>query len=130
MKIWAGWTLNHRKPSSAPMISAHSRARLAWVGTLSRAMSMYATKAKTSVPPARPSRPSVRLTPLAAATIANAANSDVQPRLDRHGADERHGDGRDVVGLAGSARPRRTPTTVSQISFWRARMPSPVLALR
>ena len=23
MKICAGWTLNHRKPSSAPMMSAH-----------------------------------------------------------------------------------------------------------
>ena len=32
MKIWAGWTLNHRNPSSAPMISAHSSARFGWVG--------------------------------------------------------------------------------------------------
>ena len=32
MKIWAGWTLNHRKPSSAPMISAHRSARFGWVG--------------------------------------------------------------------------------------------------
>ena len=42
-------------------------------------MSMNATKAKTSVPPARPSSPSVMFTPFAAAMIAKAANSDVQP---------------------------------------------------
>ena len=35
---------------------------------------MYATKAIATVPPDRPSRPSVMFTPLAAATIANAAN--------------------------------------------------------
>ena len=76
MKIWAGWTLNHRNPSSAPMISAHSRARFGWAsGALSRAMSMYATKAMASVPPDRPSSPSVMFTPLAAATMANAANA-------------------------------------------------------
>ena len=75
------------------MISAHSRARLGWVGTLSSAMSMYATNAMASVPPDRPSSPSVMFTPLAVATMANAANSDVQPRVDRHGADERHRDG-------------------------------------
>ena len=28
MNTWAGWTLNHRKPSSAPMISAHRNAML------------------------------------------------------------------------------------------------------
>ena len=73
MKIWAGWTLNQRKPSSAPMISAHRNARFGWAGTFRRATSRNATKAKTSVPPARPSRPSVMLTPLLAAMIANAA---------------------------------------------------------
>ena len=30
MKIWAGWTLNQRNPSSAPMISAHRSARFGW----------------------------------------------------------------------------------------------------
>ena len=100
MKICAGWTLNHRKPSSAPMISAHSSARFGWAGTLSRAMIMYATKAKTSVPPASPSRPSVMLTPLAAATMANAANDDVDPRgRSATGADERDRDRGDVVRL-------------------------------
>ena len=73
MKIWAGWTLNHRNPSSAPMMIAHRMPRFTWFGTLSRAMSMNATKAIATVPPARPSRPSVMLTPLAVATIANAA---------------------------------------------------------
>ena len=73
MKICAGWTLNHRNPSSAPMIRAHSRARFGWAsGALSSAMSMYATKAIASVPPDSPSSPSVRFTPLAAATMANA----------------------------------------------------------
>ena len=75
MKIWAGWTLNHRNPSSAPMISAHSRARLTCWGTLNSAMSMKATNENARVPPASPSRPSVRLTPFAMATIANAANA-------------------------------------------------------
>ena len=74
MKICAGWTLNHRKPSSAPMMSAHRNARFGWAGTLRSAMSMNATNAKASVPPASPSRPSVMLTPFDAATIANAAN--------------------------------------------------------
>ena len=40
MKIWAGWTLNHRNPSSAPMISAHRRARFGWAGEVERAISM------------------------------------------------------------------------------------------
>ena len=39
------------------------------------------------------------LTPLAAAMIANAAKSDVQPRVDRHEPDERHGDRVDRVGV-------------------------------
>ena len=38
MMICAGWTLNHRKPSSAPMISAHRSAICGWAGTLSSAM--------------------------------------------------------------------------------------------
>ena len=75
MKIWAGWTLNHRKPSSAPMISAQQRqVRLRQRGVEQGDLSMYATKAIASVPPDSPSRPSVMLTPLAAAMIANAPN--------------------------------------------------------
>ena len=73
MITWAGCTLNQRKPMIAPMRIAHRRARFGWWGTLSRAMIMYATKANASVPPASPSRPSVMLTPLLVATIANAA---------------------------------------------------------
>ena len=46
---------------------------LGWAGTLSSAMIMNETKAKASVPPARPSRPSVMFTPFDAATIAKAA---------------------------------------------------------
>ena len=39
MKICAGWTLNHRNPSSAPMIRAQSRARFGWAAaSLSNAM--------------------------------------------------------------------------------------------
>ena len=30
MKICAGWTLNQRKASRAPMMSAHSSARFGW----------------------------------------------------------------------------------------------------
>ena len=75
MKTWAGWALNHRKPRRAPMRSAHRRARFGWAGLLRRAMIRKATNEKTSVPPARPSRPSVRLTPLLMATIANAAKA-------------------------------------------------------
>ena len=37
-------------------------------------MSMYATKAMATVPPDRPSSPSVRFTPFAAATMAKAPN--------------------------------------------------------
>ena len=74
MNTCAGWTLNHRKPSRAPMISAHRNAMFGWaIGTLSSAMIMNDTKAKASVPPARPSSPSVMFTPLDAATMANAA---------------------------------------------------------
>ena len=41
MKICAGWALNQRKPSSAPMISAQRVARFGWVGAvLSAAMIM------------------------------------------------------------------------------------------
>ncbi len=39
------------------------------------AMMRNETKAKTRVPPASPSRPSVRFTPLVMATIAKAANT-------------------------------------------------------
>ncbi len=97
MITWAGWTLNHRKPSSPPTMSAHSTARFGWVGSLSRATNTNATKAKTSVPPARPSRPSVMLTPLAVATIANAAKA-----MNTHGSiitvpDERDRDAVDRV---------------------------------
>ncbi len=71
----AGWTLNHRNPSRAPMMSAHIRARFDWFGVLSSAMSMNATNEMASVPPESPSSPSVRLTPLAVATMAKAAKS-------------------------------------------------------
>ena len=57
------------------MMSAHSTPRFAWLGTLSSAMIMYATNAKMSVPPASPSRPSVRFTPLLAPMIAPAAKT-------------------------------------------------------
>ena len=30
MMIWAGWTLNQRKPISAPMMSAQKIARFGW----------------------------------------------------------------------------------------------------
>ena len=32
MKIWAGWALNQRKPSSAPIRRAHRTARFGWAG--------------------------------------------------------------------------------------------------
>ena len=51
MMICAGWTLNHRKPSSAPMISAHRSAIWGWAGTLSSAMIRNETNANASVPP-------------------------------------------------------------------------------
>jgi len=38
MKICAGWTLNQRNPSNAPMISAHSRARFGCAGSFSSAI--------------------------------------------------------------------------------------------
>ena len=57
------------------MMSAQRIARFGCVGSLRRAMSMKATKAKMSVPPASPSSPSVMFTPFAAATIANAAKA-------------------------------------------------------
>ena len=65
---------------------------------------------EASVPPARPSRPSVMLTPFEAATIANAANGDVDERIDEHVADERHADAGDRVGaldLPGDEHARR-----------------------
>ena len=93
-------------------------------------MIMYATNAKASVPPARPSRPSVMFTPLRAATIANAAKSDVDDRVDRHVADERHRDAGDVVGLLDLPRGDERDDASARCSFWRARIPSPVRALR
>jgi hypothetical protein len=57
------------------MRSEHRIARFGWAGLLSRAMIRNATKEKMRVPPASPSRPSVRLTPLLIATIAKAANA-------------------------------------------------------
>ena len=79
MKIWAGCTLNHRKPIRAPTIRAQKTARLGWAafvpGTSIRAMSRYATKLKTRSPEARPSSPSVRFTALDVATMAKATNT-------------------------------------------------------
>ena len=74
MKIWAGWTLNQRKPEQGADDQGAEEGEV----RLGRARSAgatirNATKAKTSVPPASPSRPSVMFTPLLAAMIANAA---------------------------------------------------------
>ena len=57
------------------MIRAHRTARFGWAsGTLSSGDDHVATNAKMSMPPARPSSPSVMLTPLLVATMAKAAN--------------------------------------------------------
>ncbi len=82
MNTSAGWTLNHRKPRIAPMMSAHRMARLGWGRMLSAAMAMKPTNANTSRPPDRPSRPSVMFTALLVATMANAPNRMYSQRVD------------------------------------------------
>ncbi len=73
MKTAAGWTLNQRNPTITPAQRAQTRLRFGWFGTFRIAMNMNARNAKTSVPPASPSRPSVRFTPLLVPTIATTA---------------------------------------------------------
>ena len=66
---------------------------------LSAAMAMKPMNAKTSRPPARPSSPSVMLTPLLVATIAKAPNRMYSQRVDADGPHEGHHDRVDVVGV-------------------------------
>ena len=100
MKTSAGWTLNQRKPSRAPMMSAHRMARLGWAkGVLRAAMAMKPMKAKTSVPPARPSRPSVMLTRCWRPRWRTRANRMYSAGLDADRAEERHDERVDVVGV-------------------------------
>ena len=93
MKIWAGWTLNHRNPSSAPMISAHSSARFGWAGALSRAIEHVRDEGDGQRPARQPVEAVGDVHAVAAAMIANAANSDVDRGSIETGADERDGDG-------------------------------------
>ena len=99
MKICAGWTLNQRKPSSAPMMSAHRRARLAWLGMLSRAISRYATNAMASVPPGQPVEAVGDVHAVRRRHDRERGEEDVDPGVDRHRADERHRDRGDLVRL-------------------------------
>ncbi len=96
---------------------------------LSSAISRNATNAIANVPPDRPSSPSVRFTPLAAAMIANAAKMTYTAGSIGDRSDERHRDGGDVV-RRWICQAATKATTVSQISFWRARIPVPVRAFR
>ena len=65
MNTDAGNELNQRKPTHAPTRQAHSSARSSWP----EVMNVIAVKVRKTIaeqPAARPSRPSVRLTPLVA----------------------------------------------------------------
>ena len=113
MKIWAGWTLNHRKPSSAPMISAHSRRQVGLVRDVEQGDEHVRHEGDGD----RAARQAVEAVgevhAVGRGDDGERPEQDVQPRVDRHGADERHGDGRDGVGLldlpGGDERDDRQP---------------------
>ena len=112
------------------MTIAQSSARFGWWGTLSRAMMRNATKAKTSVPPASPSSPSVMFTPLLAAMIAKAAKGCTA----HEPISTSPTNGTRIASIAKwcwmyTAASVRA-TTICQASFWRTLMPIPVLAFR
>ena len=62
---------------------------MAWVGTLSRAMSMYATKAMATRAAGQAVEPVGQVHAVRRGDDGEGAEQDVQPRVDRHGADER-----------------------------------------
>ena len=99
MKIWAGWTLNHRKPSSAPMISAQRSARFGWVGRVEQGDEHVGDEGDRDRPARQAVEPVGDVDAVARRDDRERPEQHVEPRLDGDRADERHRDGRDRVRL-------------------------------
>ena len=97
MMIWAGWTLNHRKPSSAPMISAHRSAIWGCAGTLSRAMIRKRDEGERERAAGQPVEAVGDVDAVGRGHDRERGEEDVDDRVDRDVADERDPDARDLV---------------------------------
>ena len=99
MKIWAGWTLNHRKPEQR---ADDQRAQEREVG-LGRVVEQRDEHVRDEGDGDRAARQPVEpvgeVHAVGRGDDREGAEQDVEPRLDRDRPDERHGDGGDVVRL-------------------------------
>ena len=93
MKIWAGWTLNQRKPEQrADDERAQERQVRLGVGLVEQRDEHERDEGEDERPAGEAVEAVGDVHAVAAAMIANAAKSDVDPRVDHHRADERHRD--------------------------------------
>ena len=90
MKIWAGWTLNHRNPSSAPMISAHSSARFGWAGRVEQRDEQERDEREDQRPAGQPVEAVGEVHAVGRGDDRERGERDVDGRVDRDRADERH----------------------------------------
>ena len=98
MKIWAGWTLNHRKPSSAPMIRAHRKARFGWVGDVEQGDEQERDEGEDERAAGEAVEAVGDVHAVARGDDRERGEEDVDRRVDGDRADERH---RDLVDLVG-----------------------------
>ena len=130
MKIWAGWTLNHRNPSSAPMIERAQEGEV----RLGRDVEQRDEQEGDEREDQRAAGQAVEavgdVDAVARGDDRERGEEDVDRRVDPDGADER---------APRSGRCRRSvwiwyaatnANTTCQRSFWRTLIPSPVLAFR
>ena len=131
MKIWAGWTLNHRNPSSA---ADDQRAQEGRVG-LGRHVEQRDEHERHEREGERPAGEAVEAVGEVDA-VGRGHDREGRERRRRSTAsigdvaDERDRDLGDLVGALDLLGDERPPPPISHRSFWRARIPSPVRALR
>ena len=99
MKIWAGWALNQRKPSRAPMSRAQRSARFGWAGAVEEGDDQEGDEREDERPAGEAVEAVGQVHPVAHGHDREGRERDVGPRLDRDRADERDGDRHDVVGV-------------------------------
>ena len=97
MKIWAGWTLNQRNPSSAPMIRAHRKARFGWAGTFRRRDDQERDEGEDERAAGESVEAVGDVHAVARGDDREGGEEDVEHRVDVDRADERNGDLVDLV---------------------------------
>ena len=97
MNTCAGWTLNHRKPSSAPMIRAHRKAMFGWRRDVEQRDDQERDE-REDERPAREAVETVRdVDAVAGGHDRERGEEDVDDRVDGDVADERDADAGDLV---------------------------------